>query len=251
MEIEIFEKEKEKFYVLYEMVKEKHPSIDTDYNSYIIGIENNNLWIWTKNGIEERNLNIIKEKIKEKLSKNKELSILCKEEIYEYLIKQEIKLDSFKMGLLICDKTNFINIISGFLDHPNYGDKLPLSILCKESYYELTKKELSTMDALLITENWIRDENFYVWKKNNGIITSTAKYDQFKKLSIITQVYTLKEERKKGYYQELMYELTNKILKENHIPILYTDFKNEISNHIYKKIGYKDLGYLRNIKVKE
>ena len=251
MNIEQFEKEKEKYYVLYEMFLEKHPSIQTDNNSFILGKENEKLWIWTIDNIEEKKLSIIKERVKEELLKDNNLSIICKENFYEYLKKQEWNLETFKMGLLICDTINPIKIETGFLDHPNYGDKLPLSVLCRESYQELTKEELSFMDSLLIVENWIRDENFYVWKKNNGKITSTARYDSIKKLNIITQVYTLKEERKKGYCQEIMYELTKKILRQNHIPILYTDYENEISNHIYKKIGYKDLGYLRNIKIKE
>ena len=39
-------------------------------------------------------------------------------------------------------------------------------------------------------------------------------------------------------------QLLKKVLEKCQIPILYTDLNYEISNYIYKKIGYKEKKWL-------
>ena len=252
MTIESFNKEKEKYYVLHEMFINNHPSIKTDFHTYVIGIENNKMWIWTNDNLNNKIKEKIEDIIKKEISKNSDLCILCKDELYSYLKNKSTKMESFKMGIMICYKLNQINITNdGFIDKPNYGDKLPLAKMCIESYQEMLKQDLSLTEALSLAETWIEDENFYTWKLDNGKLTTTGRIDTIKKASIITQIYTLKEERKKGYCQKLVSELTKMIINNKHIPYLYTDYNNQISNHIYEKIGYIYLGYLMNIKVKE
>ena len=251
MTIEMFEKDKEKYYVLHQLFLNNHPSIRTDFKTYVLGKENNNkIWIWTKDNMEEHSLKKIHNIIEEELSNYHELSILCKDEVFQYLKNNNMPItESFEMGILICHHINNIEKTSGFMDRPNYGDKLPLARLCIECCKEVLKKEIPMTQALGIVEGWIEDENFYVWKKEDGTAVATAKYEQIKGIDIITQVYTLQEERGHGYCKNLVYDLSKSIQERNYIPVLYTDHLNDISNHIYKKIGYTDLGYVMNIKI--
>ena len=250
MVIEEFEKEKEKFYILHELFINNHPSIKTDNKSFVVGKESNNkIWVWTKENIEEEKLIEVQKIIEEELSFNT-LRVICKDEIYYYLQKsKDITIDSFKMGILICYELNEVEKAEGFIEKSNYGDKLPLARLCQESYHELSGQDIPMAEALTIAEAWIDDDNFYVWKLEDGKIVATAKFEQKKDIEIITQVFTLKEERGKGFCKSLIYEITKIIQSENRIPVLYTDYLNEISNHIYEKLGYKDFGYLRFLKI--
>ena len=219
MVIEGFEKEKEKFYILHELFINNHPSIKTDNKSFVVGKESNNkIWVWTKENIEEEKLIEVQKIIEEELS--------------------------FK-----CYELNEVEKAVGFIEKSNYGDKLPLARLCQESYHELSGQDIPMTEALTIAEAWIDDDNFYVWKLEDGKIVATAKFEQKKDIEIITQVFTLKEERGKGFCKSLIYEITKIIQSENRIPVLYTDYLNEISNHIYEKLGYKDFGYLRFLKI--
>ena len=57
---------------------------------------------------------------------------------------------------------------------------------------------------------------------------------------VIGAVVTPKKYRGKGYGKIGMYILSNKLLNDGaKVLALYTDAKNEISNHVYEKVGYK------------
>ena len=50
-------------------------------------------------------------------------------------------------------------------------------------------------------------------------------------------------EREKGISKE-------KILEQNLVPLLYTNYNYSISNEMYQKLGYDSKGYLINFQIK-
>ena len=64
------------------------------------------------------------------------------------------------------------------------------------------------------------------------------------------------EERAKGYAANLIYAVTNDLLKQGLVPLLYTDYNYVPSNRAYINAGYEDTGILINFtcsknKIKE
>jgi len=62
----------------------------------------------------------------------------------------------------------------------------------------------------------------------------------------IGHVYTLEDERGKGYAANLIHDLTKLILDKNIQPLLYTDYSYPASNKAYINAGYDDKGILIN-----
>lgn len=87
---------------------------------------------------------------------------------------------------------------------------------------------------------------YYVWKNDNDKIVAQAFYSVLDGNAKVAGVYTLPEERGKGYAANLIYELTNKILEFGYHVSLYTDYKYIPSNKAYKNVGYIDNDVLIN-----
>ena len=91
------------------------------------------------------------------------------------------------------------------------------------------------------------EKALFAWRKDSGeIVSLTARGDQ-PPYSKITSVYTLPQHRRKGYAINLVYAVTETILADGLIPILYTDAGYAASNACYQKIGYQQVGSLCSI----
>lgn len=62
--------------------------------------------------------------------------------------------------------------------------------------------------------------------------------------SKVAMVYTPLPERRKGFALHLVHRITEGILAEGKIPVLYTDADYGASNACYQKIGYRQVGQL-------
>ena len=87
---------------------------------------------------------------------------------------------------------------------------------------------------------------FYVLEKDGKIVATASVNRILTKGKSIGNVYTPKEERGKGYAANLIYHMTNELLKNGYIPLLYTDYNYIPSNRAYINAGYEDTGILIN-----
>ena len=92
----------------------------------------------------------------------------------------------------------------------------------------------------------VHAKSLFAWRTDAGIAALTARANQ-EKYSKITSVYTLPEHRRKGYAINLVHGVTETILSDGLIPILYTDSGYAASNACYQKIGYRQIGSLVSI----
>ena len=93
----------------------------------------------------------------------------------------------------------------------------------------------------------VGEKCLFAWRDpDENIVALTARADQ-PPYSKITSVYTLPEQRRKGYAINLVHGVTKMILEDGLIPILYTDSGYEASNACYQKIGYELVGRLTSI----
>ena len=86
----------------------------------------------------------------------------------------------------------------------------------------------------------IEDGNVFFWEDAGKIVAITvANRPQIKGICL-SGVYTLPEERKKGYARALVAEVSKELLRRGYeLTNLFTDLSNPTSNKIYQEVGYQ------------
>ena len=104
----------------------------------------------------------------------------------------------------------------------------------------------------VIKKTLIEELDSYYILRVDGQIVSIAKIARKEdKICSISNVFTPKYHRNKGYCQQVVSYIGQELLSEGLMPYLYVDKDNPISNHVYTKIGFKygeskyDVGYRR------
>ena len=247
-----FLKDREKFSLVYKMLKTENGLFLSDNESYLLanGTVGYPTWVWTKDNLNYDKVLEVERLLKENYLFEDVNKFTCKKEVYEYFEKDLNAYDYFEMGFLLCKKLNDVKLSKGFLDHPKYSDKTLLAKYWQDNSKEMDyQEELTYEEALEEVSKWLDDEHYFVWRNNEGKAVSLGAYSTDDNLAKLSHVYTPPNERCKGYCTSLVYEVTKKLLEEGLTPVLYTDLHYEVSNHTYKKVGYEDRGYLVNFKV--
>ena len=223
-----FLKDKEKFSLVYKMLKSKEKLFLSDEENYLLakGTVGYPTWVWTKDNLSNDKLLEVLNLLKENYLVEDENKFTCKKEVYEYFKNNLDTYDYFEMGTLVAKY---------------WQDN------SKEMDYQ---EELTYEEALEEVSKWLDDDTYFVWRNAEGKAVTLGCYSTDNGLAKLSHVYTPPEERCKGYCRSLVYEVTKLLLEEGLTPVLYTDLHYEASNHTYKKVGYEDRGYLVNFKVR-
>jgi predicted GNAT family acetyltransferase len=248
-----FLKDKYKFNLIFKNLSSPELELYSDEKSYIMcrGSKNLPTWIWTSDNFDEAKIVEIEELIKIFLTDNEKDKFTCKKELYDLLVDRNFAYlnndDYFEMGFLICYQTKATKVCDGTLSKPTEGD---IEILAKYWYDDNIEVNMSNPitweQAMKDVENFISDDNFYVLRNSDNKIVCMANYSITGEQAKISHVYTPVEERKKGYAANLIYLMTNDILKRGLVPLLYTDYNYIPSNKAYINAGYEDKGILIN-----
>ena len=251
-------KEKTKFYFVEKSKNLESAKVYTDNENYLVcqsapGVQ---VWLWTKDDLSLEKLKELKEVLLTNYVTNDKLTFTSKKEVYDYLLntKDNYSLDEyFEMGTLKCLKPVKPNECDAYVDHLHKDDYDTAA-----NYYYLDQKEMNVDSSNLTMEyayehvkNWLDNEKFWVLRNKNGKMVSVVSYDTFDNLAKLANVYTPVEERRKGYCANLVYYVTNMLLNNGYVPMLYTDYNYVNSNAAYKKVGYEDTGYLVNYTLKK
>lgn len=248
--IKEYEKDKDIFYMLSLIATAEEPLLYSDLESYLIGRSEEGFptWIWSKEDITPEQVLNLKEDLRHFLVKG-ESKYTSKKDLYELLTEDYQTSDYFEMGFLSCEKAIDPKKGEGTFTKPEYADKVTLAEYWRDNMKETHKKWISQREAIEAVEGWLEDGNFYVLKNSEGEVVSMAGYSTLENHAKITHVFTPKEERGKGYCQNLVYSLSKKLIEDGYKPVLYTDHHYDSSNHAYKKVGFEDVGYLINYKI--
>ena len=248
-----FQKDKYKFNLIFKNLSSPELELYSDEESYIFcrGSKNLPTWIWTSDNLDGLKIEEIEDLIKIYLTDSNKDKFTCKKELYDLLVKRNFpninKDDYFEMGFLICHKTKMPKKCDGILSKPTKSDR---EILAKYWYDDniemngvspITKKQ-----AIKDAEEFILDDKFYILRNQKNKIVCMANYTAVEKQAKINHVYTPAEERRKGYAANLIYFMTNDILKKGLVPLLYTDYNYIPSNKAYINAGYESEGILIN-----
>lgn len=95
----------------------------------------------------------------------------------------------------------------------------------------------------------IGKENFFLWKNGEGKNVAMCNYKVEGDLARVGLVFCKHDERRKGYAENLVYEVTKLVKDKGYRPILYTNADYAASNGCYMKVGYEKKGSLCSIGV--
>jgi predicted GNAT family acetyltransferase len=248
-----FIKDKYIFYIILRNLDSETLELYSDEENYIIcrGAKYLPTWIWTKDEFDKNKINEIESLVKMYLTEEQKNKFTCKKELYNLLVeRRNVKVNSedyFEMGFLICNKTKEPKNCDGRIYIPTMNDLETLTQYFYEANNEMDGVENITMEVARnkAIEN-IESGNFYALKNCCDKIVCMAGYNVVENQAKIGAVFTPKEERKKGYAANLIYHMTNDLLKKGYVPLLYTDYNYIPSNKAYINAGYEDTGILIN-----
>lgn len=251
---EAFLKDRYKFYIALKILASDEALIYSNEKDYVIMQMDKNLpiWIWTSNDIKDNLITEIMEIID--LHFNNEAKITCKKEFYDLLLENNVavnELKSFEMGTLHCEKTVKPKNMVGKMELANESNLNVLAKYWYDDYTEMEDDNYTIEQSQIDMLKMIKEGKFYVLKDENDKIVCMARYTLIDNVASINKVFTPKEERKKGYCANLIYNLSNMLLNEGIVPMLYTDYNYVPSNKAYMNVGYVQDGILVSFYLKK
>ena len=253
-----FQEDKYKFNIVFEILAGDEVLLYGDGENYFFARNKEGMptWIWTKDGLKDKEiLEEIKEAINLYLTDLEYDQFTCKKEYYRFLIETGYEKlnreDYFELGFLTCNKLKSVKQTDGNMATcTKKDDKNLLNLFCQ--FTEFMNKTLKNNKKVNMEElkeemdSQIDQQRLFCWKNKEGKIVCIANFQVLDGTARIGHVFTLEEERGKGYATNLIHDLTEKLLSDGLKPLLYTDYNYPASNRAYINAGYEDKGILIN-----
>ena len=246
-----FQKDKYKFALILQNLDSEELELYSDEENYVLcrGGKKWPTWIWTKDNFDKSLLPEIEEAI-DLYRLDVDTRFTCKKELYDMLQKDNYPYLGdyyFEMGFLVCEKTKKPKEVDGHIDYATEKDRDILTRFIYNESREISDVNDQSMEEANETfEKRLALGTYYVWKNSKEEIVAQACYRILDGNAKIAGVYTIPNERGKGYAANLIYQLTNKVLEEGNHVSLYTDYEYIPSNKAYKNVGYVDKDVLIN-----
>lgn len=244
------------FYVLTNILSYQCQKIITDRKDFIIcySCSPHPVWVWTNSKVSDEIYKCISNIIHNHFKSLDNYYFNMKTELIDYLMKNDKKCEWYVCTKLLAYKCP--NIIE-----PKRKVGGSLAIVSKENYDiaralirnvfdETTEKRINDKDIDDITKQSIASGNLFFWLNTNDKVVAMCYVDYGMDYGKITFVYTILEERRKGYAAQMIYEVSSIIACKGLLPILYTDGDYNASNECYKGIGFVEQGYLCSVSRK-
>ena len=249
---EDFQKDKYLFNTILKNLSSNGLELYSDEENYILcrGRKDLQTWIWTKDNFDKSLLMEIEKLINVYLTDNDKDKFTCKQELYQLLKYDNFTLlndeDYFEMSFMMCRETHPTKRCDGNIYVPNIYDIETLS----DYYYDYSikngKDKITKTEAFFRTRTLVEENRIYAWKNSQGKIVSMASFSIIDNQAKLSNVYTITSERRKGYARNLIYLLTEELIKEQFIPVMYINNNTLPSTKLYLRIGYEKCGVLVN-----
>lgn len=237
-------------YNLFYLIREKENAFTaTDEATYIIGQSNEStpLWMWLKEKPDGTIDKEIYDIVESRLLLNHNLKVVAHEKNVNDILnsiaqKKEVNYKvNMPMTVYACNNVKKVSI-SGQVVKPKEEHKEILIKFITDMVYDVEKNIMNENDANGFA-NWaVNADNLYLWENNDAIVSMAMIAHKTNEYARINTVFTEREQRGKGYVGMLLYKLSEMLLKEDIIPMLYADSRNPASNSAYQKIGFEKYG---------
>lgn len=160
---------------------------------------------------------------------------------YTKLSNKEAK-TNFDMRILLLENLAKPELIDDVIFRlANSEEKDTLLEFLRIFHIEALGEELED-EALKERLNNYFEKGYFLLERDGKIVSQAVIARDLIKGKTISEVFTPKEYRGKGYAYNLIYRISEKMLQEGaEYCVLYTDDKNPISNHVYEKVGFKKM----------
>ena len=241
--------------VLYRILQGDCTDIFTNNKSLIICYSTAPypIWVWCKDPNNENDINIIAECIKSNYPLEKSFNIIMSHEVLEKLRKKDsyfenvsLKMELFSYQLDIINEINYS--CDGYFELAKIEELEEIAHIFKDMYYEMEGFILGIDECKEKALLHINHRRLYAWKNNNNEIVAITSKNIVGGKGSINCVYTLPVQRRKGYAINLVHAVSKELISNNVTPILYTNGNYIASNECYKKIGFKQVGRICNIR---
>ncbi len=224
----------------------------TDDEFYIIGQTNERLpmWIWVKENASADALAEIEKVIEERLELNGKLSVTADEKIICPILnriseRKKVNYSSMvPMVIYRCDEITNTKKANGCTIFSNESHKEVLEKFITGMVWDLAKRPMYEGEAEGFAKDVTGSPDLYLWEDEGQVASMAMIAHRTEEFARINTVYTDSLQRGKGYAGMLVGEVTQKILDEGRIPMLYTEQDNICSNATYRRIGYVVCGEL-------
>lgn len=250
----ILDKKDRIIYNLFYLIREgDNAFFITDDSTYIIGQGNESapLWMWLKQIPEENVEKEICDIIESRLVLNQNLQLNA----YEGYARRILDRVSKKTGLgyvsvpmivYACNQAISRYKISGQIVTPKEEHKEIMARFITEFITEITydaeKTAINENKANGFANAMVNSNKLFLWEDDGKIVSMARIAHKTREYARINTVFTEREQRGKGYAGMLVGKMSEKLLEENIIPMLYADARNPASNAAYQKIGFVKYG---------
>lgn len=207
------------------------------------------VWVWVKDPGCDGDVESIGKCLKEAFPVEKGHAYNLSQGLLERLQEKDpyFRQVGIKMGLL-SHRLDRIQPIT----HPCDGRMAPaedqdigyLTRLWHNMCYEMEGFRLDEAHCRNRVLKHMENGGMFTWRNAAGEIVALTVRADAGKYSKISGVYTLPEHRRKGYAINLVHKVSESILADGLIPILYTNAGYVASNACYRKIGFTQVGNL-------
>lgn len=239
------------FSVLISILQNPCTDIYTNHESVIIcySFPPFPVWVWVKDPGCDKDVDSIGRCLKEAFPLEDGHAYNLSQALLEQLQEKDpyFRGGGIKMGLL-SHRLDQINPIC----HPCDGGIAPAEEKDLDYLTQLWHDMSYEMEGFRLEETHCRNRvlshmvsgGMFTWRNGSGEIVALTVRADAGKFSKLSAVYTLPEHRRKGYAINLVHKVTESILADGLIPILYTNADYGASNACYRKIGFTQVGKL-------
>lgn len=246
------ENDKIMFNIFYLILNNDSAFWVSDDENYIIGQTNERLpmWIWVKENTSVDALAEIEKVIEERLELNGKLKVTADEKIVRPILnkiaeRKKVNYSSMvPMVIYRCDKITNSKKASGHMIFSDESHKDILEKFITGMVWDLEKRPMNEGEAEGFAKDVAGSPDLYLWEDEGNVASMAMIAHRTEEFVRINTVYTDSLQRGKGYAGMLVGEVTQKILDEGRIPMLYTEQDNICSNATYRRIGYTVCGEL-------
>jgi len=239
--------------VLLKILQEPCRDILTDHQNVIVCYSEPPypVWIWCRDAENSEAVMDIACCLKERLPLETIRACILPEAVVEKLMKADPYFRDVKpgMGLLSYRLHRILPLThscEGYMRLVEASEIPGLLDVWGEMHMEMEGVDKGREHNLKTITRMVNARTLFAWRTDAGIVALTARADQ-REYGKITSVYTLPKHRRRGYAISLVHRVTETILDDGLIPILYTDAAYGASNDCYRKIGYEQVDSLVSI----
>ncbi len=252
VDTEIFKADELTFNVLKNIVNQKSRLVITDHERFVIchSCAPYPVWIWVPEDVTEGELEHTWEILKKEFSFADGYGFNTKYRAAEFYVKRSreegtglaitLHMSVYDCRETICPERK----PEGGMVLPVTDDLQDMADFIWEFKQEIGVDKEEKEACRSHAEALLESDDFYLWKNSRGENVAMCSINADEKTGRLGLVYTKPGERRKGYGEWLVYQVTNIIRERGLLPVLYADTEYSPSNGCYLKIGYTLQGKL-------